>query len=144
MPGVSVGKSEEMMGRDCSSLDEVIFENVRVLKDNLLIPDGTKGFKEMMAECNGKRCANSPFCIGFAQGADEKNVRYCKQRIQFGNPILKIQGVRWILADIATQIQAARLLLYEAVTKAERRGKVIAKEAAFEKKSCERYVCLGV
>ena len=133
LPGVSVGKKEELMGRHCSSLDEVIFENVKVPEENLLIPAGSEGFKEIMVEFNGERCGNSAFCVGFAQGAYERAIQYCKERVQFGKPIAELQGIRWILAEMAIQIQAARLLVYDAVTKAER-GEVIAREAATAKK----------
>ena len=132
--GVSVVKTEQLMGRHCSSLDEVIFEDVKVPEENLLIPAGTSGFKEMMIEFNGERCGNSAFCIGFAQGAYERALKYCKERVQFGKPIANFQGIRWTLAEMAIQIQAARLLLYDAVVKLEKRGEVIAKEAAMAKK----------
>ena len=134
IPGVSVGKTEELMGRHCSSLDEVIFEDVKVPEKNLLIPAGSRGFKEIMAEFNGERCGNAAFCIGFAQGAYERALRYCKERVQFGKPIAEFQGIRWTLAEMAIRIQAARLLAYDAVVKLERQGKVIAKEAAMAKK----------
>jgi alkylation response protein AidB-like acyl-CoA dehydrogenase len=133
LSGVSVGKKEELMGRHSSSLDEVIFEDVKVPEENLLIPAGSKGFKEIMVEFNGERCGNSAFCVGFAQGAYERALQYCKERVQFGKPIAELQGIRWILAEMAIQIQAARLLVYDAVTKAER-GEVIAREAAMAKK----------
>jgi len=133
-PGVSIGKTEEMMGRHCSSLDEVIFKDVKVPEENLLIPAGGKGFKEMMNEFNSERCGNSAFCVGFAQGAYERTLRYCKERVQFGKPISELQGVRWILAEMAIKIQAARLLIYDALIKSERKGKMIAKEASMAKK----------
>jgi alkylation response protein AidB-like acyl-CoA dehydrogenase len=133
LSGVSVGKTEELMGRHSSSLDEVIFEDVKVPEENLLIPAGSKGFKEIMVEFNGERCGNSAFCVGFAQGAYERALQYCKERVQFGKPIAELQGIRWILAEMAIQIQAARLLVYDAVTKAER-GMVTAREAAMAKK----------
>ena len=63
-PGVSIGKTEDLMGRHCSSLDEIIFEDVKVPEENLLIAAGTSGFKEMMIEFNGERCGNSAFCVG--------------------------------------------------------------------------------
>jgi alkylation response protein AidB-like acyl-CoA dehydrogenase len=132
--GISIGKKEELMGRHCSSLDEIIFEDVKVPEENLLIPAGSQGFKEMMIEFNGERCGNSAFCIGFAQGAYERTLKYCKERVQFGSAIAEFQGIRWILADMAIQIQAARLLLYDAVVNSEFRGRVIAKEAAMAKK----------
>jgi len=132
-PGVSIGKTEELMGRHCSSLDEIIFEDVKVPAENLLVPAGSQGFKEIMVEFNSERCGNSAFCVGFAQGAYERALKYCKERVQFGKPIDELQGIRWILADMAIQIQAARLLIYDAVVKSEN-GEVIAKESAMAKK----------
>lgn len=133
-PGVSVGKTEELMGRHCSSLDEVVFKDVKVPEENLLIPAGGKGFKEMMIEFNSERCGNSAFCVGFAQGAYERTLRYCKERVQFGKPISEFQGIRWTLSEMAIKIQAARLLIYDALIKSEKRGKMIAKEASMAKK----------
>lgn len=133
-PGVQLGKTEELMGRHCSSLDEVIFEDVEVPEKNLLIPAGSKGFKELMNEFNSERCCNSSFCVGFAQGAYERTLNYCKERVQFGKPISELQGVRWILAEMAIKIQAARLLIYDALIKSEQKGEMIAKEAAMAKK----------
>jgi alkylation response protein AidB-like acyl-CoA dehydrogenase len=132
-PGVSIGKTEELMGRHCSSLDEVLFKDVRVPEENLLIQAGSKGFKEMMIEFNAERCGNSSFCVGFAQGAYDRTLRHCKERIQFGKPIAELQGVRWMLAEMAIKIQAARLLIYDALIK-EKQGKMIAKEASMAKK----------
>jgi alkylation response protein AidB-like acyl-CoA dehydrogenase len=132
LPGVSVGKDEEKMGRHCSSMNDVIFEDVKVPVENLLVPSG-KGFKEMMIEFNSERCGNSSLCIGMAQGAYERALKYCQERVQFGRPIADFQGIRWTLAEMAIQIQAARLLVYDAAFKADA-GKVIAKEAAMAKK----------
>ncbi len=133
-PGVHLGKTEESMGRHCSSLDEIIFEDVKVPEENLLIPAGGKGFKEIMNEFNSERCGNSAFCVGFAQGAYEKALRHCKERVQFAKPISELQGIRWILAEMEIKIQAARLLVYDAIMKFEKKGKIIAKEAAMAKK----------
>jgi len=133
-PGVHMGKTEELMGRHCSSLDEIIFEDVQVPEENLLIKAGSDGFKEIMNEFNGERCGNSAFCVGFAQGAYERTLRYCKERVQFGKAISEFQGVRWILAEMEIKIQAARLLIYDAVIKLEKKGKMIAKEASMAKK----------
>jgi alkylation response protein AidB-like acyl-CoA dehydrogenase len=131
--GVSIGKTEELMGRHCSSLDEIIFEDVKVPEENLLIPAGGKGFKAMMNEFNSERCGNSAFCVGFAQGAYERTLKYCKERVQFGEPISQFQGIRWTLAEMAIKIQAARLLIFDALIK-EKNGKMIAKEASMAKK----------
>jgi alkylation response protein AidB-like acyl-CoA dehydrogenase len=132
-PGVSIGKTEEMMGRHCSSLDEIIFKDAKVPAENLLIPAGGKGFKEMMIEFNSERCGNSAFCVGFAQGAYERTLKYCKERVQFGKQISEFQGIRWTLAEMAIKIQAARLLVYDALIK-EKKGEMIAKEASMAKK----------
>jgi len=133
-PGISIGTTEELMGRHCSSLDEIIFEDVKVPEENLLIPAGGMGFKAMMNEFNSERCGNSAFCVGFAQGAYERTLRYCKERVQFGKPIAEFQGIRWTLAEMAIKIQAARLLIYDALIKSENKGKMIAKEASMAKK----------
>jgi len=133
-PGVSIGKTEELMGRHCSSLDEIIFDDAQVPVENLLIPAGGKGFKEMMNEFNSERCGNSSFCVGFAQGAYERTLKYCKERVQFGKPISEFQGIRWTLAEMAIKIKAARLLIYDALIKSEQRGMMIAKDASMAKK----------
>lgn len=132
MHGVSVGKNEEKMGRHCSSMNDVIFEDVKVPVENLLVPAG-KGFKEMMIEFNSERCGNASLCIGMAQGAYERALQYSRDRVQFGRPIAELQGIRWTLAEMAIQIQAARLLVYDAAFKADQ-GKMVAKEAAMAKK----------
>ncbi len=132
MQGVSVGENEEKMGRHCSSMNDVVFEDVRVPIENLLVPAG-RGFKEMMIEFNSERCGNASLCLGMAQGAYERALQYSKDRVQFGSPIADLQGIRWILAEMAIQIQAARLLVYDAAFKADQ-GKIIAKEAAMAKK----------
>ncbi len=133
-PGVFLGRTEELMGRHCSSLDEIIFKDVKIPSENLLIPAGSNGFKKMMNEFNAERCSNSAFCVGFAQGAYDKTLQYCKNRIQFGKPISELQGIRWVLAEMAIKIQAARLLIYDALIKSEKKEKMIAKEAAMAKK----------
>jgi alkylation response protein AidB-like acyl-CoA dehydrogenase len=133
-PGLSIGTSEDLMGRHCTSLDEILFEDVKVPEENLLIPAGGTGFKEIMNEFNSERCGNSAFCVGFAQGAYDRTVRHCKERVQFGKPISELQGIRWTLAEMAIKIQAARLLIYDALIKSEKKGIMIAKEASMAKK----------
>ena len=88
-----------------------------------------RGYNEFYSE----RCGNSAFCVGFAQGAYERTLKYCKERVQFGEPIAQLQGIRWTLAEMAIKIQAARLLIYDALIK-EKNGKMIAKEASMAKK----------
>ena len=79
-PGVTVGKNEEKMGRHCSALNDVIFENVKVPAENLLVSAG-KGFRELMVEFNSERCGNSSLCIGMAQGAYERALEYSQVRV---------------------------------------------------------------
>jgi len=86
-----------------------------------------------MNEFNSERCGNSSFCVGFAQGAYERTLKHCKERVQFGKPIAQFQGINWTLAEMAIKIQAARLLVYDALFK-EKKGKMIAKEASMAKK----------
>ena len=109
-------------------------------EENLLIPAGSKGFKQMMSEFNSERCSNSAFCVGFAQGAYERTLKYCKERIQFDKPIPDFQGIRWTLAEMAIKIQAARLLIYDALIKSEKRGQIIAKKASMAKKYANDYM----
>jgi alkylation response protein AidB-like acyl-CoA dehydrogenase len=85
-----------------------------------------------MNEFDSERCGNASFCVGFAQGAYERTVKYCKESIQFGKPIADLQGIRWTLAEMAIKIQAARLLVFDALAK-EKSGRPIAKEASMAK-----------
>ncbi|WP_134702062.1 acyl-CoA dehydrogenase [Ammoniphilus sp. YIM 78166] len=112
-PGFSVGKKEKKLGIRSSATTEVIFEDCRVPKENLLGEVG-EGFKIAMMTLDGGRNGIAAQAVGIAQGALDHAVAYAKERVQFGKPIAKQQAIQFKLADMATQIEAARLLTYQA------------------------------
>ncbi|TDL74684.1 acyl-CoA dehydrogenase [Rhodococcus qingshengii] len=112
-PGFSVGKKEKKMGIRSSATTEVIFEDCRVPKDNLLGQVG-EGFKIAMMTLDGGRNGVAAQAVGIAQGAFDKAVEYAKDRVQFGKPISALQAIQFKLADMATKIEASRLLTYQA------------------------------
>ena len=116
-PGFSFGKKEEKMGIRASLTYELVFENCRVPKENLLGEKG-KGFKVAMKTLDGGRIGIASQALGIAQGALDAAVAYAKERKQFDQPIANFQGVNFQLADMATQIEAARLLVYNAAYRA--------------------------
>jgi butyryl-CoA dehydrogenase len=112
-PGFSVGKKEKKLGIRSSSTTEVIFDNCRVPKENILGQVG-EGFKIAMMTLDGGRNGISAQALGIAQGAFDHALAYAKDRVQFGKPIAKLQGIQFKLADMATKIEASRLLTYQA------------------------------
>ncbi|WHX98488.1 acyl-CoA dehydrogenase [Neobacillus sp. DY30] len=112
-PGFSVGKKEKKMGIRSSATTEVIFEDCRVPKENLLGQVG-EGFKIAMMTLDGGRNGVAAQAVGIAQGAFDKAVEYAKNRFQFGKPISALQAIQFKLADMATNIEASRLLTYQA------------------------------
>ncbi|MFZ5597270.1 MAG: acyl-CoA dehydrogenase [Bacillota bacterium] len=112
-PGFTFGKKEHKMGIRASSTYELVFENCRIPADNLLGEEG-QGFKIVMMTLDGGRIGIAAQALGIAQGAYEQALNYSKIREQFGKPISANQGLQWMLADMATQIEAARLLVYQA------------------------------
>jgi len=112
-PGFTFGKKEHKMGIRASYTYELVFENCRVPKENMLGQDGM-GFKIVMATLDGGRIGIASQALGLAQGAFDQALEYSKQREQFGKPISANQGLQWMLADMATRIEAARLLIYQA------------------------------
>ena len=111
LPGVSTGKPEHKMGIGGYPTSDVILENVRVHKDDLLGPLH-KGFAAAMNTLDGGRLGMAAQALGIAQGCLEEAVRYSKERKQFGKPICANQGISFMLADMATEIEAARQLIY--------------------------------
>jgi alkylation response protein AidB-like acyl-CoA dehydrogenase len=130
-PGYRVGKREKKMGLHGSDTVEVVFEDVFVPQDNLL-GDPTGGFKAFMRTLMGGRISIGALALGLAQGAYEHAVKYAKERKQFGQPIASFQAIQFILADMATQIEAARLLVYHAALLKDA-GKEFGKEASMAK-----------
>jgi butyryl-CoA dehydrogenase len=112
-PGFSIGKIEEKMGIRASATTELIFQDCIVPKENILGKEG-EGFKIAMSTLDGGRIGIAAQALGIAAGALDETVKYVKEREQFGRPISKFQGIQWILADLATEIEAARLLVYRA------------------------------
>lgn len=116
-PGFSFGKKEAKMGIRSSPTMELVFENCRIPASQLLGEEG-QGFKVAMKTLDGGRIGIASQALGIAQGALEAAVNYAKERKQFDTAIGKFQGVQFQLADMATQIEAARLLVYSAAYKA--------------------------
>lgn len=114
-PGLTFGKKENKMAYNGSPTRELIFENCRVPKANLLGQEGM-GFKMVMDGLDGGRVAVGTVALGLAEAAFEEAVNYSKTRMQFGQPIASFQGLQFMMADMATEIEAARLLLYEAAS----------------------------
>ncbi|AIY06389.1 acyl-CoA dehydrogenase domain-containing protein [Planococcus sp. PAMC 21323] len=111
--GFSVGKKERKLGIRSSPTTEIIFDNCRVPKENVLGELG-QGFKIAMQTLDGGRNGIAAQAVGIAQGALDASIDYAKEREQFGKPILVNQGVSFKLADMATSIEASRLLTYQA------------------------------
>ncbi|AST58761.1 acyl-CoA dehydrogenase [Thermoanaerobacterium thermosaccharolyticum] len=112
-PGFSIGKIEEKMGIRASSTAELVFEDCIVPKENLLGKEG-EGFKIAMATLDGGRIGIAAQALGIAQAALDEEIKYAKERQQFGRPIGKFQGIQWYIADMATRINASRWLVYNA------------------------------
>lgn len=111
--GFTFGKKEKKLGIRSSPTTELIFENCRVPKDNMLGEEG-EGFKIAMTTLDGGRNGIAAQAVGIAQGALDASVDYAKEREQFGKPIAHNQGISFKLADMATEVEAARLLTYQA------------------------------
>ena len=112
-PGFTVGEKEHKMGIKASSTTPLYFSDCRVPKDALLGQEG-KGFKIAMAALDGGRIGIAAQALGIAQGALDASLTYAKERVQFGKPIAALQAIQWMIADMATEIAAARLLVYRA------------------------------
>ena len=130
-PGFSVGKHEEKLGLHGSPTAEIVFTDCIVPKENLLGAEG-KGFKIAMQTLDGGRIGIAAQALGIAQGALDKAVQYMKERVQFGKTLDKFQGLQWMVADMATQIDAARLLVRRAAFNHDV-GLPFTKEAAMAK-----------
>lgn len=111
--GFSIGKKEKKLGIRSSPTTEIIFDNVRIPEFNRLGQEG-EGFKIAMTTLDGGRSGIAAQALGIAQGALEQATVYAKERKQFGKPIAANQGISFKLADMATKIEAARLLTYQA------------------------------
>ncbi|OQY44484.1 MAG: acyl-CoA dehydrogenase [Desulfobacteraceae bacterium 4572_87] len=118
-PGFSVGKEEKKMGLRASDTVELIFEDCRVPAENRVGQEGD-GFMIAMTSLDGGRIGISSQSLGVAQACLDAAVGYAKERVQFGKAISNFQGLRWMIADMATQIEAARLLTFNAAAMRDR------------------------
>jgi butyryl-CoA dehydrogenase len=130
-PGFSVGKKENKLGIRSSPTTEIIFEDCKVPVENVL-GDVGEGFKIAMMTLDGGRNGIAAQAVGIAQGALDAATNYAKERVQFGKPISGQQGVGFKLADMATSIEASRLLTYQAAW-LESEGLPYGKESAMSK-----------
>lgn len=130
-PGFSIGKKEKKLGIRSSPTTEIIFEECKVLKENVLGHVG-EGFKIAMMTLDGGRNGIAAQAVGIAQGALDEAIQYAKTRVQFGKPIASQQGISFKLADMATKVEGARLLTYQAAWR-ESEGLSYRKESAMSK-----------
>ncbi|PHR28322.1 MAG: acyl-CoA dehydrogenase [Desulfotalea sp.] len=130
-PGFSFGKKEKKLGIRSSPTLELVFEDCRIPAENLLGELG-KGFKVAMKTLDGGRIGIASQALGIAQGALDATVKYVKEREQFNKPLTAFQGVQFQLADMATQIEASRLLVYNAAYRASN-GLSYSQESAMAK-----------
>jgi len=131
MKGYKVGSIFEKLGINASQTSELIFENMEVPKENLLGKEGD-GFKIALATLDGGRIGIAAQAVGIAQAALDESIEYSKQREQFGRPIAKFQAIQWMIADMATRIEASRYLVYNAAYVKDK-GERFSKEAAMAK-----------
>jgi alkylation response protein AidB-like acyl-CoA dehydrogenase len=135
-PGVTLAGTHRGMGIHASTEAEIAFDGVPVTEDDVLLagdPSSTETFKVLLSHLNHERCGNAAMCVGAAQGALEHAVRYMSERDVGGGPISRLQGLQWKLADMATALEGARLLLARAVRLAGPGGTPPALETAMAK-----------
>ncbi|MDI6872702.1 acyl-CoA dehydrogenase family protein [Candidatus Solincola sp.] len=132
--GVSIGKKEDKMGIRASNTTEVIFDNVRVPKENLFVPMG-QGFYNVMVTLDMTRASVAAGAVGIARAAFEEALKYAKERVQFGRPIIAQQAISFMLADMAMQIEAGRRLYLLAAWKASK-GLPCSLESSYAKAFC--------
>ena len=130
-PGFHPGRDEEKMGLKSSVTSQLFFEDCRIPRENVLGREG-EGFKQFLIVLDAGRIAIGAMALGLAQGSYERALAYAKERVQFGQPIAKFQAIQWMLADTATEIEAARLMVYRAAWLKDQ-GVRFTKEAAMAK-----------
>jgi len=131
-PGFSCGKKEEKMGIRCSATTELIMEDCRIPKENIIGRQGM-GFIVAMKTLDKARVGVGAQGVGVAQGAIDEAISYARNRIQFGQPVVAFQAVQHMLADMATQTEAARTLVYAAARYIDSGAKDVAKISAMAK-----------
>ena len=129
--GMSVNPLQGKMGMRASSIAEIVFEEYSVPQENRLGEEGD-GFREAMEVLNASRISIAAQCVGIAQAAYEAAVGYAKQREAFGQHLADFQAIQWMIADMATKIDASRLLVYHAATLRDN-GLAFVKEASMAK-----------
>ncbi|MFB0998350.1 MAG: acyl-CoA dehydrogenase family protein [Flavobacteriales bacterium] len=137
--GFSAGKKEDKMGMRASETTELIFNNCRVHKDQMIGEEGT-GFVQAMKVLDGGRISIGALALGIAKGAYEAALQYSKEREQFGKPICEHQAIAFKLADMATKIEAADLLLAQAAD-LKNRGEKLVTESAMAKMYASEIAC---
>ncbi|MBE9593014.1 MAG: acyl-CoA dehydrogenase [Proteobacteria bacterium] len=131
MPGFIVGPEEDKMGQRASDCTSLIFEDCRVPAENLLGEEG-QGFIIAMTALDEGRIGIASLSVGLSQACLDAAVTYAKERVQFGSPLSKFQGIRWMIADMAVQIEASRLLTFNAASMKDR-GEKFTREASMAK-----------
>ncbi len=130
-PGFSAGKKENKLGMRASETAEMIFSDCRVHKSQVIGKEG-EGFVQSLKVLDGGRISIAALSLGIAEGAYEAALKYSKERHQFNQPIANFQGISFKLADMATKVEAAKLLTYRAAD-LKNRGKSVNKESAMAK-----------
>ncbi|MFA5361925.1 MAG: acyl-CoA dehydrogenase family protein [Candidatus Omnitrophota bacterium] len=131
-PGFTFGKKEEKLGIRTAVTRELVFNDCKIPKENLIAKEGM-GFIVTMRTFDMSRPGVAAQALGIAQGAFEAALKYSRERVQFGKPISSFQGIQWMLADMATSIEAARALIYAAARATDAGAKDIAKASAMAK-----------
>lgn len=130
-PGFSLGKKEDKMGLRASPTSELIMEDCRIPNENLL-GEKDDGFIGALKILDGGRISIAAMALGIAQSALDESIAYSKERVQFGKSISEFQAIQWMLADMATEIEAARFLTYQAANLKDRKVR-FTKESAMAK-----------
>ncbi len=130
--GFTFGKKEDKMGIRASATRELVFSDCKVPKENLIGREGM-GFLVAMKTFDSSRPGIGAQAVGIAQGALDRAIDYARQRVQFGQPISSFQGIQHMLADMATQVEAARALVYAAARMVDKGCKDIARPSAMSK-----------
>jgi hypothetical protein len=131
-PGFRPGKKENKLGLRASDTSEIIFTDCRVPAENLLGQEG-EGFTGSLAILDGGRISIAALGLGMAQGALDAATKYAKQRKQFGKAISEFQAIQFKLADMATEVEAARLLVYQAAWLADQKSARFTRESSMSK-----------
>ncbi len=145
--GVSIAGTHDKMGLRATSEAELAFDGVRVDPEDVLLhgdPTNNDAFRTLIGHINHERCGNASMCVGAAQGALEYAIGYLNDRVIGGRPLAELQGLQWKIADMATQLESARLLLKRAVHLAGPHGTPPPLETAMAKSAANlaaKFVC---